>query len=427
VAQVRLPRTLAGIMRELTRLMHDPPLLIWSLFVLMIPFYVFSSGLPQPGDVLVIPLVLVVLRSWRGRLDRRARRPFATLIAFTVWVILVDWGWALLTGNFGLFGPDTFLLFPVYYIYNTLVFLVVCVLYQRYGMRFLWLTLHVVLVSVLVQVAASLVLHRGHFRGAGFFNNPNQLGFFALVTASIIALGKRWLGFGSVKSGLGLTLCFYLALVSASRAAVIGCGLLFAFSVLSNPRRIIVVGLIGLGFAALGGPLADAFDETHQRLTVDRYPQFNFFEERGYDRILANKEYWLLGAGEGGTGRFTETTLIGATEIHSSIGTLFFSYGVVGIALFGAFLLRVISGAPFRTAIILIPALSYTIAHQGLRSTSVWILFGFFVCVKQLKPQRQPARPARALGPAHPIDPVGPIGPIGPIGPAELPGRASPA
>ncbi|HEX4422678.1 MAG TPA: hypothetical protein VH165_32405, partial [Kofleriaceae bacterium] len=120
-------------MRELTRLMHDPPLLIWSLFVLMIPFYVFSSGLPQPGDVLVIPLVLVVLRSWRGRLDRRARRPFATLIAFTVWVILVDWGWALLTGNFGLFGPDTFLLFPVYYVYNTLVFLVVCVLYQRYG------------------------------------------------------------------------------------------------------------------------------------------------------------------------------------------------------------------------------------------------------------------------------------------------------
>ena len=43
------------------------------------------------------------------------------LIAFTVWVILVDWGWAVLTGNFGLFGPDTFLLFPVYYVYNTLV------------------------------------------------------------------------------------------------------------------------------------------------------------------------------------------------------------------------------------------------------------------------------------------------------------------
>src|SRR5262249_6025333 len=159
-------------------------------------------GLPQPGDLLVVLLVPVVLRSWNGRLDRTARRPLSSLILFVIWVAIVNWGWAVLVGNFALFGPDTFVVFPVYYIYNTLAFLIVCVLYQRYGARFLWLTLHVVFFTVLVQAAATLVIHRGSGgRGVGFFNNPNQLGFFALACASIIALGKRWLGFGVAKSG----------------------------------------------------------------------------------------------------------------------------------------------------------------------------------------------------------------------------------
>jgi hypothetical protein len=374
------------MVHEMARLLRDPRLLVWALFVFLIPFYVFSSGLPQPGDLLLVPLALLALRAWNGRLDRSARRPLSTLLVFTLWVILVDWGWAVFEGNFGLFGPNTFLLFPVYYIYNTLVFLIVCVLYQRYGARFLWLTLNVVFVTVLVQAAASLLLHREHaFRGAGFFNNPNQLGFFALVSASILALGKRGLGFGSIKTAIGLATCSYLALLSASRAAVIGSAILFALTVVANPRRIVVVGLVVAGLAAIGGPLSDALDETQQRLTANRYPQFSFFEERGYDRILANKQYWFLGAGEGGTGRFVDTTLIGATEIHSSLGTIFFCYGIVGIAVFLAFLLRVVEGASLRSMFMLIPALSYTIAHQGLRSTPVWILFGVFVCIKQLQ------------------------------------------
>ena len=258
MATVRVPRTLVAMLREVAPLLRDPALLVWSLFVLLIPFYVFSSGLPQPGDLLVIPLVVIALRPWTGRLARTARRPISALIAFTAWVIVVDWGWALILGNFGRFGPNTFLLFPVYYVYdNTLVFLIVCVLYQRYGALFVWLT---------------------------------------------------------------------------------------------------------------------------------------------------HKEYWLLGAGEGGTARFAETTIIGAIEIHSSAGTIFFSYGIVGVALMLVFLFRVAEGARLGTIALLTPALSYTVAHQGLRSTSVWILFGMFVCLKHL--QRAGAAPSTAPLPAQGASPA---------------------
>jgi hypothetical protein len=375
-----------GILNETALLIRDPALLLWCLYLCLIPYYVFYSGLPQPGDMIVLFLAPVALHAWNGRLDRSARRPLSTLITFSLWVLLVNWGWAVLVGNFALFGPDTFVVFPIYYIYNTVVFLIVCVLYQRYGIRFLWLTLHVVFFTVMVQVAASLLLHRTtSLRGALFFNNPNQLGFFALVCASIIALGKRALGFGAVKSGLCLTMCCYLALLSASRAAVIGCALLLAFTLIANPRQIAVVAVVILGLAAVGGPVIDAFGQTQERLAIDRYPHLNFFEERGYDRILAHKEYWLLGAGEGGTSRFADTTLIGASEIHSSAGTLFFCYGIIGVAIFLVFLFRLVEGAPLGTQLILVPTLAYTVAHQGLRSTSVWILFGVFVCIKHLQ------------------------------------------
>ena len=403
MAQVKIPARVVGMAHDAAHLLREPTLLVWALFVFLIPFYVFSSGLPQPGDVLVIPLVLLTLRMWNGRLDRTARRPLSTLLVFVLWVIVVDWGWAIILGNFGLFGPDTFLLFPVYYIYNALVFLVVCVLYRRYGAQFLSLTLNAVLVTVVVQAAASLLIHREHaFRGAGFFNNPNQLGFFALVAASILALGKRWLGFGTMKTGVGLTLCLFLALVSASRAAVIGGVILLALTMIGDPRRLIVVGLLVAGLFAIGGPVNRAFDDTQQRLAGNRYPQLSFFEERGYDRITAHKEYWLLGAGEGGTRRFVETTRIGATEIHSSLGTIFFCYGIVGVVLFVAFLLRIVEGAPLRSMLMLLPTLSYTVAHQGLRSTPVWILFGIFVCLKHTQSAAAAPPVARLAPPAAP-------------------------
>lgn len=376
--------------------MRDPALFTWAMFVLAIPFYVFSSGLPQPGDALLIPLALFALHGWRGRLNSQSVRTLRALLLFTTWVLIVDWGWATMLGNFGLFGKETFLLFPVYYVYNTLVFLVVCVLYERHRERFLWLTLHVVLLSVLMQVVASLIVPSKSFRGIGFFNNPNQLGFYALVSASVLALGKRSLGFGSLKSGLGLTSCLYLALVSASRAAVVGIGILFVLSLISSPKRIVVASLVLLAFVAVGGPIANAIDSTQQRMTENRFPQMNFFQERGYDRILAHKEYWLLGAGEGGTDRFAATTMIGATEVHSSAGTIFFSYGIVGVGLFLSFLLRVVRGAGLRSMLYLAPTISYTFAHQGLRSTSFWILFALFVAVKHLDLTKRSA-PDRAL------------------------------
>ena len=386
MTEARVPQSVAGFLGEVLAIARQPVLLVWSLMIFLLPFYVFNSGLPQPGDMLVLLLVPLALAGWSGRLVRECASPLRSLMFFVLWVVAVNYTWALVLGNFGVFGRDTFLLFPVYYIFNGLVFLSACVLYQRYGARFLWLTLHLVFVTALFQVAASFVFQRLHgFRGTGFFNNPNQLGFYALISASIIALGKRRLGFGVVKTSVGLTACLYLALLSASKAAVIGIGILFALTLIVNPRLLVVAAIAVFGMVSVGGPVKSAIEGTERRLAENRYPQYNFFEQRGYDRIYAHKEYWLLGAGEGGTSRFVDSTVIGSHEIHSSAGTIFFSYGLVGVALFLAFLARLLRGAAFRTSLLLVPPLTYTIAHQGLRASLLWILFAMFAALKHLQ------------------------------------------
>jgi len=118
----------------------------------------------------------------------------------------------------------------------------------------------------------------------------------------------------------------------------------------------------------------------------------SFLEERGYDRIWHNERYLLLGAGEGGLSRF-DTAYVKNMELHSSPGTLLFSYGVVGSILFLVFTWRVIRRARLLFMITLLPPLLYTGAHQGLRFTMLWVVLAIFMAVKEGvdMPRGQPA------------------------------------
>ena len=69
----------------------------------------------------------------------------------------------------------------------------------------------------------------------------------------------------------------------------------------------------------------------------------NVEESRGYNRIYEYPEQILLGAGERGRWRFGPGH---EHELHSSFGTVLFSYGIVGFVLFSTFLLHVLAERP---------------------------------------------------------------------------------
>lgn len=379
---------------ELRRLLRRPEVLVWSAFVIFIPFYVFDSGLPQPGDFLLLLLLPLALYGWNGRLIGVFARPFRVLLLFILWVVIVQYSWATILGNWGFHGKDTFLLFPVYYAFNALVMLVSLILYQRYGDAFLRLTAWCLLIAIAAQILGSFFTYYNQYRNSIFFNNPNQLGYYSVLAACMIALLQRKLKLGLLISALGLLGCLYLALVSASRAAAGGAAVVLVVTLVSNPRIVLAaIPLItGLMFA---GPVARAIESTERRVTVDQFPEYSFLEERGWGRIYDHPEYVLVGAGEGGTSRFRDS-IIGTHEIHSSAGMIIFSYGVVGTALFAWFVARVLQGARLGASLMLAPIVAFTVAHHGLRDSMLWMVLAVFLTLKH---QRDPP-PAAAARPA---------------------------
>jgi hypothetical protein len=95
---------------------------------------------------------------------------------------------------------------------------------------------------------------------------------------------------------------------------------------------------------------------------------------RGYDRIWLHPEYVFVGAGEGAPGRLTSHGR--DQELHSTWGTLLFSYGITGFLLFLVMLAVIFYRAPWRHMLYFLPIALYGLTHQGLRFSMLWVFFG---------------------------------------------------
>ena len=374
--------------RPLLRLtISHPVLVVWCCYVMLIPVYVVPSGYPQPSDFLIVFLVPMAVATWDGRLDRTTLRTLRPLLLFTLWVCVVSLAWALILWSWG-----RNLLYPLYYLYDTAFFIAALLLYRRFGDSFLRLTVNLVLASVAIQVCAA-AFFGGGARGHLFFHNPNQLGYYAMLAGCMIALGQRRLGIRMLTASLGLAGCAVLAMLSASRAAVGGVGFLFMLLVFANPRVLIVAAIVAAALSVVESPVDDSVDTLEWRIEHPRMAQDSFWQQRGYDRIANNSRYAVLGAAEGNFWRFKDTTALGEAEIHSSAGTLLFCYGIPGVALCLLFLFQLVRGVRIQTAAMLMPVLMYSVAHQGLRFTMLWVMLGLYAALKN--PIRKPT-PARA-------------------------------
>lgn len=378
VRRSRIPRGLQQFLNETVRVMRDPSLFLWALYILLFPLYVIPSGLPQPGDWLLLLLVPTVLATGSNRLPGTAIPAVRALLLFTFYLTVINLFWSIATDRYT-FAPKTgFLLTPIWYVYNVVFFIIALILYNRYHERFLWLTLQLTLGSVVMQGLLSLVIWgRGGSRASVLFNNPNQLGYYAVLSASILALGRRRLGLGTMPATIGFLACGYLALLSSSKAALGAIAILIFLALLSKPRIIIASSVAFLLLLTFSNPVTRALEGAQSRIETDKH--YGFFEERGYDRITQHKEYWLFGAGEGYYKRFQDTTIINDHEIHSSAGTIFFCYGILGSAIFLLFCVRIARGSPFRRLLLLMPAAAYGVTHQGLRFTLLWVLLAMFI------------------------------------------------
>lgn len=354
-----------------------PVLFLWGLAVACSPIAGLGPGMPQASHFLLTGFLALLLTTYfvPVRLDRTIMLIGGIWLADVFFVNVGNW---LATGQHdALFIKSGLFFYP----FNFTIMVGTAALAVAAPERFRTITRLGILAAIALEGAA-LFAGPGGYRTAGTFENPNQLGYWAL------ALSACWLalkGRGDhleLRDGIMLSAATLLCAQSGSRAAAAGMLFLIGLSILWYGIRPKLWPFAAITVVALGIVAYATFDTWSASLTeltiVDRFSQqkqHDSFAARGYDRLWLYPEYLLLGAGEGAFGRFPRS-LGGTLEIHSSFATIWFGYGVPGSLLFFTLLWRVFRPAGLRMAALAIPLGVYGAAHQGLRWSPLWIFLG---------------------------------------------------
>jgi hypothetical protein len=340
---------------------------LWGFVILSLSFNVYGPGNPQPGDFMLVGILCIPILVVPFQMPVLIRRPVLSLAAFVLYVVFCNFVWVALTSEWDFFKASAF------YAFNFSVFFGFLVMLGQRGDDWLRWTLYGFAATLVMLALLSIPF--GHRAESGrlelFFINPNQLAYHVLLCASIVVmLAPRYNVPRLVLYGL-LLCAFYIELRTYSRAGLLGIALLAAIQFTHRPTLITVLALpvlliaLYLDLRALDADLWERRFTTVQESTTEDY-----LTDRGVDRMLAHPEYLIAGAGEGYHLRFHHSKF----EIHSSAATLLFSYGIVGTALFLIFLRWLSGAAGWRPTLLMVPALSYSLFHQGLRARPFWLL-----------------------------------------------------
>jgi hypothetical protein len=384
------------------------------IFLVASSVYVFEAGLPQPADLLMASLVAVLATGFIVRPPVHGDLMFVGAL-FVGYAALVNLFW------YTQYQTDRFWLTALYYVYDFGALIVVVSLVRALRERFITATRVAIAVAILLEIVALAVLPRTSIRSVGTFNNPNQLGYWGLVVACSWLVLKRDQKLTAIDI---LVLCGagYLTAESLSKAAMLAFTLLFltgmVFQRLTRSAKLVLLAMVFVGASTvLLNPTSverlfevDLVKRVDNRLGTIGEQGDDSLAGRGYDRIWRHPEHLVFGAGEGALWRFTKDVWSKDKEIHSTLGTVLFSYGIIGFSLFCALLLMVFRRAPRIYALYSLAIWAYGMTHQGLRDTMLWVFLGLVFGVAHYARSASPTRTELAPEP-HGLAPASVRGP----------------
>ena len=278
--------------RGISRALPGYLLIVWISYLLLSPFYVFYSGMPQPADmVLVLGLFPVVILSALLP-DPKLDSAYLLGGAFAILTFLVNL-------TYYTFTLDTlFLLSSAFYIFNFLTFCFVIFLFRRAPYTMNQATYICISIITVMQFLYVLFIEPSVPRHAGTFNNPNQLAYWSLLMACILIVLKR----SQSLNILDMVLFSMLAFIQAealSKAGLITFGLVvvfMAFSPVTNKRlkALFMLGLAALIITKVTAPgeisilitNADSIEAVSNRLAKIGDDTDDSAQGRGYSRLV---------------------------------------------------------------------------------------------------------------------------------------------
>lgn len=344
--------------------------------------YVFESGLPQPWVLLFMVSLLFYFHGWGLRFLLGADPDLARRVAlFLGFAGLVDLSWSLSS-------HVEFLFSAMQHGFNLLMFAftlsVAEDLSEKSRQRVFYWPIVLASGSILVLYAAGMGRYFFAPRFNAYFNDPNQMAYWALCSSAIAIVSTP----RPLLRLLALVLCAAVVLLSLSRSAIIGFAFLSAGAFMaslppSGRGRLLMLGslpplaiLLVLVPQFLFPKVADLLGLSLGH-AVDRFRAIDLWEnlaKRGLLRAAEHPELALFGAGNGWHNRFGTRF-----EIHSTWAGVLFYYGAMGMMLFlwmvGGLLRRV----GLACALMFAGTLVYGISTYGIRTPVFWIMIGVLV------------------------------------------------
>jgi hypothetical protein len=346
------------------------------------PVYLFPSGLPQPADLFFLLSLIVYLPACKFTSDIDSLTA-AFLALFVLWVYTVTAAWIFILSD-----PLGILRFA-YIAYNALLCFQIMILAAQ-SPRMLRLIAIGCAISLTTLGAGALAASGNPTaRFTGTANNPNQLAFWGLTAFCLVMFVHTRIGLRAHWVWGALLGAIILAAVSVSKATAVAMGSFLLLYGLTKGTRA-VVAAVGLLAALLVYELkVQSMWQLRLVSSGEKTHLTSMWTYRGYDRIFDNIQYLLFGASELQPERFAEAGRM-KMEIHSTFGSVLFSYGSVGLLLFGAILISAARRDFLHSLIFLSPAMVYGLTHNGIRSTTFWLLVGAIAgCSTKLKSANQ--------------------------------------
>lgn len=373
---------------------HDLPFYLWGAHVALLPFYLWPSGRPQVAHMLMLATLACAL-SIVGRsrnnvnvahaLRRHAKAIVLVVGLFAAYVVAVNLFWSFTIGRV---RP---LLFSSFQIYNLLL----AFLFYRLAQFDVLFLIKATRVGFFVALVSTLIALGSagfsfSYRASGLFNNPNQLAFFSISAAMVFLTCQRCRIGHQTINRLAIILCGLVCIFSLSRAGLVSIGVLLLLSMLveSLKPRAVILWIIGAAVLVPVIQQADVVGHFERKALRAEAVYGNELAGRGYDRMLQAPHLMIFGAGEGGASRFDGALADKDAEMHSTIGTVVFSYGIPGTLLYLSFIVLLMRHSRDWVLVVAITVpLLYGITHNGLRFSSCYIAFFLIALAGVVKAQ----------------------------------------
>lgn len=237
-------------------------------------------------------------------------------------------------------------------------------------------------------------------RYMGTFNDPNQFGYYILLSLCFLTVLKNKIFIKNYF--LYLLVGIFLIFCSGSTGMLLGIIILLflsSFSIVGRVKQkivrhknkiffLFVFFIIFILFFYLLTPKQTKIDIIHSvknSTVLERLQEktsrtseidsngMSIWQERGYDKIFIYPYYCLFGAGEGYYERFVKAAHL--SEIHATLPSILFYYGIIPFMFLISWLCSKYRRFNFKTRIPLLAMLVESFFLLNQRQTLFWIFF----------------------------------------------------